>query len=101
MPEESTKILISFKSRSGIVETSLPSFEDLAEKSTRALKKAKSAIQYMAEYAVDTIKCIEPQNRPTKIEMEFGIDFDAEADVLIAKSGMQSSIKVKLFWEQQ
>jgi hypothetical protein len=97
----SVQILIDFKSRSGLVETSLPKFEDLAKKSTKALEKAKGVIHYMSEYAISTINSIEEQNRPNKIEMEFGIDFDLEADVLIAKSNLQSSIKVKLTWEQK
>jgi hypothetical protein len=99
--DESMQILIDFKSRSGLVETSLPKFEDLAKKSAKALEKARGTIHYMAEYAIATIHSIEEQNRPTKIEMEFGIDFDVEADVLIAKSSVQSSIKVKLSWEQK
>jgi hypothetical protein len=98
--DESVQILIDFKSRSTVVETSL-SVKSLAEKSVRALEKARSTIHYMAGYAIDTIDSIEEQNRPNTIEMEFGIDFDMEADVLIAKSSVQSSIKVKLTWERK
>lgn len=94
------QILIDFKSRPGIIETSLPSLEDLAEKSARALEKAKGTIQHMAEYAVETVSSIDPKNRPNKIEMEFGIDFDVEADVIIAKTSAHSSVKVKLSWER-
>ncbi|EKV03851.1 hypothetical protein Lepto7375DRAFT_6169 [Leptolyngbya sp. PCC 7375] len=96
---EPVEILIDFKSRGGIVETRLPRIEELIQKSANALRKAMSMIRYMAEYTVDTINSIEENNRPQKIEIEFGIDFDAEADAIIAKTGVQSSIKVKLTWE--
>jgi len=98
--DQSAQVLIDFKSQSAVVETSLPSLEALAERSAQALEKAKGTIRSMAEYAIATINSIEEQNRPNQIEMEFGIDFDAEADVLIAKSSVQSSIKVKLTWER-
>ncbi|MGF1512910.1 MAG: CU044_2847 family protein [Elainellaceae cyanobacterium] len=99
--DQSVQILIDFKSGSGIEETSLLDRSSLAEKSARALNKAKSTIRQMADYTISIINSIEHQNRPKQIEMEFGIDFDMEADVLIASSSIQSSIKVKLIWERQ
>ena len=39
--------------------------------------------------------------RPTTVELEFGIKLDAEAGALVARAGAEASFNVKLIWQRE
>jgi hypothetical protein len=69
---------------------------DLIKKSDEAVEKAIGTIQNIAERVNSMINSIE--NKPTNVEMEFGIKFDAEMGAIVAKVTAEGSMKVKLTW---
>jgi len=74
--------------------------EEMAGKSAEALDKAMSTIRQMGNRVTKTIKSIEVVDRPTKVELEFGLKLDAEAGAYIAKASTEASFKVVLTWER-
>jgi hypothetical protein len=70
---------------------------ELAEKSNEAVNKAMDTIKNMATRVHSTVQTIE--NRPKNIEVEFGIKFDAEVGVIVAKVTAEASMTVKMVWE--
>ena len=99
-PEE-YPILVDFTPAPGVRGVARISKEDLAEKSKVAVDVAMSTMQSMANKAVTAIKKIRVSERPDKVELEFGIKLDAEADALVAKVGTEAAIKVTMTWEQE
>ena len=73
--------------------------EDLTDRSQRALNSAMHAIQDMSRRITATIKSLPTIERPTTVELEFGLKLDAEAGALIARAGAEASFTVKLIWE--
>jgi hypothetical protein len=69
---------------------------DLAKKSNEAMEKAMDTIRKMADKVNSNIQTI--QNKPSSIEMEFGIKFDAEVGAIVAKVTAEASMTVKLVW---
>ena len=74
--------------------------EEMAGKSALALDKAMSTIRQMGNRVTKTIKSIEVVDRPTKVELEFGIKLDADVGAYIAKVSAEAGIKVVLTWER-
>ncbi|MGK7928952.1 MAG: CU044_2847 family protein [Spirulina sp.] len=72
--------------------------EDLAAKSAEVLERAMDTIEGMAERTIQTIDRL--TNKPSEVEVEFGIKLDAEAGALIAKTGGEASLTVKLVWKR-
>jgi hypothetical protein len=69
---------------------------ELVEKSKEAIEKAMDTIQGMAAKTIAAAKGIsEP---PDAIEVEFGIKLDAQAGALVAQTGTEASINVKMVW---
>lgn len=73
--------------------------DDLTERSQRALKSAMHAIQDMSRRITATIESLPSVERPTTVELEFGLKLDADAGALIARAGAEASFTVKLIWE--
>ena len=93
-------ILVQFSEAQGMQPVSL-SGEDLAKKSAEALDKAMGTIREMANRVVSTVQNINVSDRPTTVEVEFGLALDAEAGALVAKVATQAGFKVKLVWTAQ
>ncbi len=72
--------------------------EDLAAKSAEVLERAMDTIEGMAERTIQTIDRL--TNKPSEVEVEFGIKLDAEAGALIAKTSGEASLTVKLVWKR-
>jgi hypothetical protein len=96
---EQDVILIEFEPRPGLRQVSF-SPENLAEKSAQALDKAMSTVRLMGQRVTETVKGINVADRPSKVELEFGLKFDAEAGALVAKASTEAAFKVVLTWEQ-
>lgn len=72
---------------------------ELAEKSNRAVDSAMNTVKNMAQRVHSTVQRIE--NRPNNVEVEFGIKFDAEIGVIVAKARGEASMVVKLRWDNK
>lgn len=97
----STQFIIETSSASG-VKTVWAKFwnkEDLVKKSEEAMKKAMDTIQNMAERINSTIESNDDNNKPDNVEVQFGLKFDGELDIVIAKAGVEASIIVTLDWD--
>jgi hypothetical protein len=73
--------------------------EDLAKKSEEAMTNAMKTIQDMAQRVNSTIQKIDKNHKPDTAEIEFGLKFNGDLDVVIAKAGVEASITVTLGWD--
>jgi hypothetical protein len=73
--------------------------EKLAKKSEESIDNAMKTIEVMTSKVQSSIKNINQTNKPKQVDVEFGIKFDGELDVIIAKVGTEASITVKLHWD--
>jgi hypothetical protein len=68
----------------------------LKERSNIAIEKAIEVIQNVS-YKINS-KVNEIKESPDSIEVEFGIKFDAEIGIILAKSSLEASLNIKLNW---
>lgn len=102
--EQDTPLLVEFsKTEEGTLQpVGLRDWFDrnkLKDKSDRAIEKAMTFIQEMSKKVNSTVKDME--GKPNHVEVQFGIRFDAEAGIIIAKASMESSLNVNLTWDRQ
>jgi hypothetical protein len=91
-------ILVDFPPRAGTAaKVALLSAEQVAEKSAHAVDRAMETIRGMAERVATTVKNI--TEKPQAVEVAFGLKLDAEAGALIAKTGVEATINVKITWK--
>ncbi|MFC6084830.1 CU044_2847 family protein [Sphaerisporangium aureirubrum] len=67
---------------------------DVIEASTESLQAALQPIRAAAEAALDAFR----KSAPNEVEIEFGVRLTAEAGAVIAKSGVEGHLTVKLTW---
>lgn len=91
------QILVEFTSHSGPEKVSLSDFSSISKKSTESIDKAMRTAYNMAQRTTSMISSL--QQKPNEVEIEFGIIFDSEVGALIAKTGIESSVKIKLTWK--
>ena len=91
-------ILFEFSIQPGEEEVSLPDVSDLPQKSAEALEQAMGTIKTMAKRTLEAIDTL--TNKPTEVEVEFGIKVYAEAGAIISKAGGDGNITVKLRWNR-
>jgi hypothetical protein len=96
-PPNSAVILVEFPSRPGVEKVSL-GHGDLVAKSEAALDRTMAAIRILARRVADSVSDLDV--KPTEINVEFGLKFDAQAGVLLSRAGMEASVNVKLVWKQ-
>jgi hypothetical protein len=89
-------VLVEFAPQPGVRGVSLKP-EDIIGKSAQALDSAMNTIHHMARRVTTTIKDL--AERPTEVEVMFGLKLDVEAGAIIAKTGGEASLNVKLKWE--
>lgn len=98
--DENAPILVEFKSTTGVVRTAI-SPADLAAQSEKALQSAMNTIHAMARRVNDTISAIKISERPTTVEVDFGLVLTAEAGAFVASASTAASFNVKLTWERR
>ena len=94
-------ILVDFGPAHGVRGVSRGPEELLAEsvaKSQRAINHAMGTISALAKKTMVTIKTIPITERPSTIEVSFGLKLDAEAGAVVAKAGAEASINVTMTW---
>jgi Trypsin-co-occurring domain 1 len=100
--EKDTPIIVEFSTTTGdkvIRQTGIDLFKrpDLVDKSDKAIGKAMEIIQGMSKRINSTLTDMD--NRPHHAEIEFGIKFDGEVGIIIAKASMEASLTVRLAWD--
>ena len=58
-----------------------------------------NVIQDVAGKVNSSVK--EIKGKPNHVEVQFGVKFDTEVGVIIAKASMEASVNVKLTWDHQ
>lgn len=96
--DEGAPILVELTPRPGVQQVSL-SPANIAEQSAKALDSAMNTIHHMARRVSATIDAL--VDRPTQVEVEFGLKLEAEAGAFISKAGVEASLNVKLTWERK
>ena len=89
-------VLVEFETKPGIQKVALTP-EDILGKSAQALDSAMNTIHHMARRVTATISNL--AERPSEVEVTFGIKLNMETGAIIAKVGGEGSINVKLKWE--
>ena len=98
-PTDQGQILVEFVPRAGLQEVARLSPEDIARRSSQAIDAAMATVR---EMALRVTSSVEPLvDRPSQIEVQFGIKLDIEAGALIAKVGSEASLNIKLTWVRQ
>lgn len=92
-------ILVEFKEVSGVRKTAVE--EDMSKRSEKAIANAMATISAMARRVNDTINAIKLSERPSKVEVDFGLVLTADANALIASASTAASFNVKLTWERR
>lgn len=99
---DSNPVLVELRPNSGRGEREVArSLSDLTDLSTEALNKAMAATYGMAVRVVNTIKQINVADRPSTVEVEFGLKLTTEANALLVNAGTEAQIVVTLTWKQQ
>ncbi|NUP42759.1 MAG: hypothetical protein HOY76_38495 [Streptomyces sp.] len=93
--EQDSPVLVEFSQRAGVRQVAL-STPETVERSAEAVNQAMGTIRSMAERVRGTVA--QMAVRPDSVEVEFGIKFDAEAGAVIAKTGIEAAVTVKLAW---
>ena len=101
MPDEQDVILVDLAPTPGVRGAAVFSVGDLRERSARAIENAMSAIQGMSQKVTAALRKIKVSERPTKVEVAFGIKMTAEGDALVAKVGTETVVNVTLTWEHK
>ncbi len=98
--DQNAPILVEFAPRPGVQQVALigDGIEKLTEKSAEALDGAMNTIHHMARRVNAAVHSL-PQ-KPSTVEVEFGLKFDAEAGAILSKAGMEASVNIKLVWGQ-
>jgi hypothetical protein len=100
--EENTPLLVEFtKTEEGLTPVSALSFlsrDQLRDKSNKAIDKAMVVIQDVARRVNSSVT--EVKGKPDHLEVEFGIKFDTEVGIIIAKASMEASLNVRLIWDK-
>jgi Trypsin-co-occurring domain 1 len=100
MPDEQDIILVDLSPAPGVRGVAAFSVDDLHDRSTKAIENTMDTIQGMSTKVVTTMKKVKAAERPSKVEVEFGIKLTAEGDALVAKIGGEAFVNVTLTWEQ-
>ena len=96
--DENAPIFIEFAVEPGVRSVAI-SPADIAEKSKEAVDSAMNTIHNMASRVITTIEGL--VQRPSAVEVSFGLKFDAKTGVIVAKAGIEASINVKLTWQSK
>ncbi len=109
--DDDAPILVEFKSQrpqpgaQEVMRGGLPSASEVVanvtEQSAKALNTAMNTIHGMARRVSETIKALPIAERPTQIEIEFGLKLDAQAGAVVAQAGAEASFTVRMTWARQ
>jgi hypothetical protein len=93
-----TEIFVEFSQAPGLRQVSITP-ENMAQKSAEAVDKAMEIVRQMANKGMVALDAL--ANKPTQVEMEFGVKFNAETGAIIAKAASEASLTVKFTWDRR
>ena len=102
--EESTPLIVEFTTSEGDKSVRQIGIFDrfkkpeLVQKSESALDKSMTVIQKMSKRVNTTVQALD--QKPDQLEVDFGIKFDGEFGIIIAKASIEASMNVKLVWKR-
>ena len=103
MSDNETQILVAFTPVPGFEHTGIGSnVETLKEKSVEALESAMDTIRGMGQRLaanLDSLVETLDDNKPKEVEVEFGLSFETQGDIILVKVAGESSFKVTMTWE--
>ncbi|NUO59355.1 MAG: hypothetical protein HOV71_11350 [Hamadaea sp.] len=91
-------IKIEFARRAGVQDVTVTPV-DIVRRSGVAVGEAMSLVRQMAENVRQTVH--DMVERPSEVEISFGIKFDSEAGALVAKAGVEAALNVTLRWSAE
>ena len=97
--DEGAPILVEFAPAPGVTRTALPTPADLAQQSEKAIESAMSTIVAMTRRVTATMNAI--SERPSTVEVDFGLKLTANAGALVASASTEASFIVKLTWKHE
>ncbi len=75
--------------------------QKISDNANQALSASMDTIHHMVRRVQGVVESINPMDRPTSIELGFGLSLDAEAGVaFLTKLGVGATMNVKLVWER-
>jgi hypothetical protein len=97
--------LISYQLDSGVVRVEVDDDEfarvsraGTLDTTTRVLTSALGQVRDAADVALRQFR--EMISKPDEVQIEFGVKLTAQAGAVIAKSGLEGQLKVKLTWRR-
>ncbi|MBX3085510.1 MAG: hypothetical protein KF716_27995 [Anaerolineae bacterium] len=97
--DDDTPILIRLKKQRGEQEVALAN--DVLSKSAEALDNGLATIFGMSKRIVATVRAIPIVERPTEVEVTFGLELTTDAKAFVINAGVDTQINVTLKWKQQ
>jgi len=77
-----------------------PTRGDPTEMAAEAFTQGMALIRTCAEQVAETVAKVSAAAKPTSVEVEFGIKLNGEVGALIAKTGAEAHLNVKLSWNK-
>ena len=78
-------------------EVEAAAVKELVKQTRDTLSQAITVVRVSAETFIKMINCL--SDKPSKVEVEFGLKLDAEAGPVVAKASTGAHYKVTLCWE--
>lgn len=97
---DDTPVLVELKRRRGEQEVAINA-KEILEKSTEALNNAMAAIYGMSCRVIDTVRALPPIERPSEVELEFGLLLTTDANAFVINAGAEAQFKVTLRWQER
>lgn len=72
---------------------------DRAEKALAAARQLATSIRNFCSSTVQGFKDLDPDTRPTKATVEFGMNISLEGNVYVVKTAGEASIKITAQWD--
>jgi hypothetical protein len=93
-------IVVELKPGYGGEEDVALSFEDMVEKSRVALDNAMGTIRSMSQKVVKSVRSIPIVDRPSTIEVEFGLKLSSDSSAVVVAAGVEAQLNIKLVWDR-
>jgi hypothetical protein len=91
---DGTPVLVEFSTGPGLKQVALTPTQTI-QRSEEVLSEAMTIIRSLAERVREAAHSVA---EPACVEVSFGIKFDMQAGAIIAKTGLESSLNVKIVW---
>lgn len=86
-----------YPSKGGVEKTSIPQMKKITDS---VISNSLDVAIGFAKKLKEKINTLEEIDRPTKTNVEFGIKFNAEGQIIIAKVSTDTSIRVNFTYEK-